>query len=644
MKFFLPALFFVFCICDSFAQYPKLIVQFKDKNNSTFSLNKPFQYLSQRALDRRKRYNILIDSADLPVTKQYKDSLLLAGNVKVLSESKWLNQVLIETTDQAAIDKISSFSFVKSARGIGYRMLKDSFNDKLKSPSNPVNITAAGRPLGITTDTYNYGSNYSQVHIHKGEFLHNKGFHGETIQIAVLDAGFLQYKTISAFDSVRINGQILGERDFVAFDNSVNEDNAHGMYCLSILSANWPGQMVGMAPKAKYWLIRTENAASEYPIEEHNWVAGAEFADSAGCDMISSSLGYSNFDDASFNHTYTDFYKNAAMVSAGASVAVKKGMIVTNSAGNEGNKAWKYILFPADADSVCAVGAINAAGAIAGFSSFGYGTKIKPAIVSVGEGTIIAGLNNQPTSGSGTSFSNPNIAGLIACLWQAFPDFSNMKILNAVYESADRYNFPDDRYGYGIPDFKIAYKLLKHDENIALYGNEWFFATPDPFTNQINIKFIARTDGSAKVELINQFGQTIASQNFSTEKEETYNYTFAELANLPAGFYNVKYSDSTTTRNVVLQKGNIFQKDWLITIPNPFRDNLLIYIKAPESGEVALRLIDAKGSVAETITENLVQNEVHTVRFRSAQKIARGAYFLQYKSKTQKRIVSLIKQ
>lgn len=630
----------LFFLHNVIAQYPKLIVQFKDKSSNMYSLSNPSQYLSQRAVERRKRYNISIDSADLPVAKQYKDSLLSAGNVKLLGESKWLNQVLIETADQNAIKKITAFPFVKSAKGIGYRA---SNSGLIAAAKNPVKISVSSRPAGTTGDTYNYGSSYNQVHIHEGEFLHNKGFHGETMQIAVLDAGFLQYKTITAFDSVRTNGQILGERDFVAFDNSVNEDDSHGMYCLSILSANWPGQMVGTAPKANYWLIRTENAASEYPIEEHNWAAGAEFADSAGCDMISSSLGYNTFDDSSFNHTYADFYKNTAMVSLAASVAVRKGMIVTNSAGNEGAKNWKYLIFPADADSVCAVGAINAAGAIAGFSSYGYTGKVKPNIVSVGAGTVIAGLNNQPASGNGTSFSNPNIAGLIACLWQAFPLYNNMKILDAVYKSADHYSTPDDRYGYGIPNFKIAYRLLKHDQNTELYGNQWLFATPDPFTNQVDIKFAGRTDGPSKAELINAAGQVIASQNIITEKEEIYNYTFTNLANLPSGLYSVKYSDGTLTQSISLQKGNVFEKDWLLAAPNPFKNELIVYLKAPESGEAALRLIDAKGSVIEAVTKSVSQNEINTIRFKNIVNLQRGIYFLQYASKTQKRVIRLLK-
>jgi serine protease AprX len=643
MKNTLIAFFLLSAYATVSAQYPKLIVQLRDKGNSLFRLDNPSEYLSQRAIQRRLRYNIAIDSFDLPVRKNYIDSIRGAGNVNILSTSKWLNQVLIETTDQDALKKIQSFPFVKSTRGIGNRSIADTTSDKLRDPAVTSIPNAANRAEETTANVYNYGSNYPQVHIHEGEFLHNKGYRGEAMQIAVLDAGFQQYRTITAFDSIRNNGQVLGERDFVAFDNSVNEDDSHGMHCLSIMSANWPGKMVGTAPKANYWLLRTENAATEYPIEEHNWVVGAEFADSTGTDLISTSLGYTTFDDPSLNHTYNDLYKNSAMISQGATIAVKKGMIVSVSAGNDGADPWKYISFPADADSVCTVGAVNTAGVIAAFSSYGYPGKVKPNIVSVGVGTVIAGLNNQPTTGNGTSFSNPNVAGLIACLWQAFPNVSNMKILEAVYKSADRYNTPDNRYGYGIPNFRIAYQLLKHNENIASYGNEWLFATPSPFNTELAVKFIGRIDGPVSISLVNHAGQIVATKDFVSEKEEVYSYTFSNLGSLPAGLYSVTYSDGITTRSVAVQKGNLFEKEWLVAIPNPFSNDLAIYIRGQETGEVNLRLIDTRGSVVEVITTQITQNETTTVHFSDVQKIASGVYFLQYIGRSQKRTLRLFK-
>lgn len=640
MKFLLLYFFLLLQFINADAQYSKYIVQLKDKGSNAFSLSNPSQFLSARAIQRRTRFNITMDSVDLPVTQRYVDSLRLAGNVTILSTSKWLNQVLIQTNDNAALNKIKSFSFVKAAQGIGLRVANTTARDKYNEEIKPLERTSNTQKT--TGDFYNYGISYNQVHIHEGEYLHNKGYRGENIQFTILDAGFYQYKTVTAFDSLRLNQQVLGERDFVAFDNSVNEDNDHGMYCLSILSANWPGKMVGTAPKAKYWLIRTENVASEYPIEEHNWVVGAEFADSTGSDMISSSLGYTEFDDASFNHTYNDFYKNTTMVTRGATIAAKKGMIVTNSAGNDGNSSWKYISFPADADSVCTVGSVNNAGVISSFSSYGYAGKIKPNIVSVGEGTVIAGTDNQPHTGNGTSFSNPNIAGLIACLWQAFPNFNNMKILDAVYRSSDRYTSPDNRYGYGIPNFRIAYQLLKKDQNTLLYGNKTLLATPDPFTTQIDATFIGQVNGSAKLQLMNAAGQVIASQNFITEKEEVYNYSFINLGALPAGAYTVQYADSLHTNAIILHKEPP-SKEWLFASPNPFRNSLSVYIKAPETSNASIKLFDAKGSMIEAIHLQLNQNDVRNISFSKASSLPHGVYFVEYISAAQKKTIKVVK-
>lgn len=643
MKLFLPLLIIISCALEANAQYPKHIIQLKDKGSNSFQLNNPSAYLSARAIARRTRYNIPVDSADLPITSRYIDSLRLAGNVTILSTSKWLNQVLIQTTDQNALNKIRSFPFVSSANAAGFRTRTDS-SQRVRFTEEVRPIEASPSQVARTTvDHFNYGNSYDQVHIHEGEFLHNRGFRGENIQIAVLDAGFLNYKNISAFDSIRKNNQVLGERDFVTFDNSVNEDNSHGMFCLSILSANWPNRMVGTAPKANYWLLRTENAASEYPIEEHNWVVGAEFADSTGTDMISSSLGYFDFDDHSFDHTYADFYKNITTVTRGATMAAKKGMIVMNSAGNEGSSSWRYLGFPADADSVCAVGAVNGAGVIANFSSYGFPGKVKPNIVSVGVGTVIAGLNDQPSSGNGTSFSNPNVAGLIACLWQAFPQFNNMKILDAVYKSSDRYNAPTDRQGFGIPNFKTAYRLLKADQNSALYGTEWLFASPNPFTTQIDVRFIGRIDGAAKVDVLNSAGAVVATQNFTTELHEIYNHTFPGLNPLPNGQYTVRYTDNTTTRSVILQKGSLFDNDWLRAVPNPFRNTLGVNLKAPEAGRIEMRLVDVLGRTIEIIAFTVAQNEVKTIQFKNVSRLAKGNYSLQYVGPSQKRVVKLLK-
>ncbi len=634
MKF---TFFFVLIIfsLSAFAQYPKYIVQFRDKNDSPYSLNDPAKYLSAKAIERRIKFNIPLDSSDLPVNPSYINTVLEQGDVRLLSASKWLNQILIYCTDKATIDAIQSLPFVLKTQGIGYRHVMKNV---------PETITAfhpSTRKNAGDTNTFNYGNSYAQIHVHNGEYLHNKGFTGEGLTMAILDAGFNAYTTISAFDSMRLNNQVLGVKDFVDLDNSVTEDDTHGRYCLSIIAANIPDVMIGSAPKANFWLLRTENSSSEYPVEEHNWVAGAEFADSAGADMISSSLGYNQFDNESFNYTYADFYKNKAMVTKGASLAVNKGMIVTNSAGNEGANEWKYILFPADADSVCTIGAINTGGQIANFSSYGYPGKMKPNIVSVGANTVVAG-DNGPVMGSGTSYSNPNIAGLIACLWQAFLNYNNMTILDAVYRSADRYNNPDERYGYDIPNMKKAYRILKHKQNVEFYGNDWLFASPNPFFNEIDTRLIGRVDGTATLQLTDENGTVMAVKSLQTEEEEVYTNSFENLENVPGGNYFIKYTDSLQTRTVSITKENL-QGDWLQATPVPFNKQLKVILKAPETGTATLRLITSNGKIVETMQLNLSLHTQYVLHFNNTAFMPSGIYFIEYKSNTQKKAVRVVK-
>jgi subtilisin family serine protease len=490
---------------------------------------------------------------------------LAQGTVSYLSQSKWLNQILIFTTSATAINNIKNLSFVKSVDPVGPAATSAGPKiDKFKETLTPIKPGGIKQPN--TAITYDYGSSYGQIHIHNGEFLHQRGFTGRGMVIAIIDAGFYHYKTTAAFDSTRAHNRFLGEKDFVDFDNSVNEDYNHGELCLSTIAANVPGVMVGTAPNASFWLLRSEDVNSEYPIEEHNYAAAAEFADSAGADLISCSLGYFQFDDPQFDHTYNDFYKNTTMISRAATYAAKKGMLVTNSAGNEGGGSWNYIIFPADDDSVCTVAATDVSGNIAGFSSYGYPGKVKPNIASVGSGTVLYSPSGL-TSGSGTSFSNPNINGLIACLWQAFPEFNNMAILNAVYQSSDRYNTPDNHYGFGIPNMQNAFKALKALRNQRLYGKEWLFVNNTTFNSSLEIKLIGRLDGDAKLELLDADKKIVASMKVTTEEQEVYELSFKEANNLPAGVYTLQYTDGSTTKTVRVTKGTTIAKSEKLSKP-----------------------------------------------------------------------------
>ena len=446
------------------AQFSRYIIELKDKANNTFSIQEPSLFLSQRAILRRIRYNIAIDSTDLPVTARYIDSIRLSGAVTILNTSKWLNQVAIQTTDAAALTKISSFPFVKQYMAAG-AFQSNNLPDKF-APIHPQGVSAnslyTSQPQNLT-GYYNYGKSNGQVKIHQGDFLHNHGFRGQGMQMAVLDAGFYHYLTLPTFDSIRINNQILGTWDFVVNNASVNEDHPHGMQCLSTIAANIPNTFVGTAPKTSFYLYRTEDAATEYPIEEQNYAAGLERADSLGVEISSTSLGYFQFTNPIFNYTYADMDGNTSISARAADMAAKKGMLLIIAAGNEGSNAWHYLITPSDADSVLAVGAVDTLGNTGAFSSYGPSSdgQIKPAVAAVGWNAAIASTaTGLPLFSSGTSFACPNMAGLATCLWQAFPEENNMGIISALQQSAHIATTPDYRVGYGIPNMKKAFVIL----------------------------------------------------------------------------------------------------------------------------------------------------------------------------------------
>ena len=540
------------------AQFSKYIVRFKDKAGTPFNINNPSQYLSARSIQRRVKQNIAIDSTDLPITPRYLDSVKLAGNVTILNKSKWLNEVCIQTTDAAALAKINSFPFVISSSPVkriqeGNKEITQTRNKFNEEISQTNTATQTSKTNG---DVLNYGNSLAQIHIHEGEFLHNKGFKGEGMLMAIFDGGFRNYLTVTAFDSARNNNQIVETYDFVQNEISVNEDDPHGMYCFSIIAANWPGQLVGSCTKAKYYLYRTEDVATEFPIEEQNWAAAAERADSIGVDVFSTSLGYSTFDNPVFNHTYADMNGKITIIARANTMAARKGIISVVAAGNDGNNAWHFIATPADADSIVTTGAVNTSGVVASFSSYGPTSdgRVKPTVASVGQGTAIAGLNNLQTFGNGTSFATPNLAGLITCLWQAFPEFTNMQIIEAVKRSSSIYTTPNDRIGYGIPNFHKAYDDLFQQRallqvNIIL-GNDWLKAYPNPFKQNFTLIMKPKYTGSTTFKLFDSKGNLFLIKQVTGQQGQAQIITFDNLQPLAKGIYILHYAN-------VLGKGNI---------------------------------------------------------------------------------------
>lgn len=460
MKKLLFLFFIILLASQSFSQFSHHIIYFKDKAATSYSLANPSAYLSQRAIERRRAYNIRIDSSDLPVPASYISQVKNINGVRILNSSRWFNAISVSLSNNNLLAQIDALPFVKKTNAIAARRLPpEPYEEDEMTPFFPTQ----NRVQNTQSNYFDYGaSSLNEIHLHKGEFLHNLGLRGQNMDIAVIDGGFYQYNTYKAFDSVNANNQILETWDFVTGDASVAEDISHGMSCLSAIAANIPGQFIGTAPKAGFRLYRSEDAASEYPIEEFNFVCAAERADSSGSDIISCSLGYSTFTNPAFNYTYADMNGDKTMAAIGADIAARKGMLLFIAAGNSGNDGWKYLVTPADADSVLAVGAVNTAGVPGSFSSYGPSAdgRVKPDIASVGVSAIVQTGANTVGLGNGTSFACPKIAGLGTALWQGFPEFNNMQILQTIKESGSTYNTPDNRIGYGIPDMKKAFSSL----------------------------------------------------------------------------------------------------------------------------------------------------------------------------------------
>lgn len=504
-------------LSSAFAQVApgKYFIEFSDKANSPYTPSRPGEFLSLRAVERRERQGIAIEQNDIPVDQTYIDRIR-KFNAVILTRSKWLNGITISCPDSLIIDSILQLPFVK--RIVMNKFIKNVYNsysdNKFMStePSCEVNKNLA--PTGAvdynTNAEFNYGPSYNQIHMLKGDSLHKLGYRGKGMVIAVLDAGFYNVDTLPVFDSLMFNNQILGTKDFVSPGNNVYHEYRHGMEVLSCMGGNLPGFLIGTAPEADYWLLRSEDVNSEYIIEEYNWIAAAEFADSAGADIINSSLGYRMFDDPSQSHTCADMNGSTTPATIGANIATSKGMIVVNSAGNSGGSTWKCVSSPADGNLVLAVAAVDSNGIRAGFSSTGESTgRIKPNIAAMGRGAVVSSSVGTIIHNNGTSFSSPIIAGMVACLWQAAPDMNNHLISSAVEWSGHQASNPDSLLGYGIPDFIRALRQV-HAGNMV--RQQTLNICPNPFSDQLTVSFHTNRSQEFDLFLRDNLGRVVLSQ------------------------------------------------------------------------------------------------------------------------------------
>ncbi len=539
---------------QSFAQVApdKYYVQFTDKINSPYSIDQPEDFLTQRALDRRTTQGIAIVENDIPVNPQYIQGVTDQG-AEILNATRWLNGVTIYTTSSSVLDAILDLPYVENVRALldmNPGIKKSFFEEEMYGDELYETVTRSA-------DALDYGMADFQISQINGKPLHDEGYRGEGMVIAVLDGGFSGADVHPVFDSLWNNNQILGTKSFVNVGGSVFIESGHGKSVLSCMGANDPGVMIGTAPKASYWLLHSEDVKSENLIEEYNWVSAAEFADSVGADVINSSLSYVVFDDPQWDHIYDDLDGNTAVATFGGDIAASKGILVCNSAGNSGNSSFPWNGAPADGDSVLSVGSVRDNNQRSGFSSIGPTAdgRIRPVTMALGSDATVAYENSGVGTGSGTSFSSPIIAGMSTCLWQANPTMKVMDIYEAIKESGSQSNNPDNQMGWGIPDYALANSILTTVENQDIAKLELVTVWPNPFTRSLNIKFNIKTAREVKVELRNIEGTLLYLGDLQISEIGQLTDLGWDWENLPAGIYIllVKTSDGVDVERLIKQ-------------------------------------------------------------------------------------------
>lgn len=525
---------FLFVFFISFASWAQedAWVYFNAKANEQTYLDAPTTMLSQRALDRRKTQNIALDFKDIPLNKTFVNQLKTLPDLEVMAQSKWLNALHIRGSIEA-IKGLLNLPFVATIDFANKAL--NEIHTKTKKIKHKQEIVITAGSVGFT-----YGASDNQITMLNGNALHQQNYTGSGKIIAVLDGGFPGVNTIQTFKRLRDNNKILGGYDFVNRDDNFYSGGTHGTYVLSSMGGYKENALVGTAPDASYYLFITEDNSYENPVEESFWVEAAEKADSLGVDIITTSLGYfGDHTNPAYNHTYEEMSGDATFISKGANIAFSRGMIVVASAGNEGDTAEPHIGSPADAFSVIAVGAVTAKKLRAEFSSIGpsYDGRIKPDVMAQGQSTVLSDEGGNVVTSNGTSFSGPIIAGMTACLWQAYPNKTNQQIKEMILAAGDRYKTPTNQYGYGIPDFNSALvhglpsgSGINNDEN----SNNFFYISPNPTSNNITISF-PESFNKGKITFYSVYGQKVLENNNVVPLE------IISLKNLATGSYFYKF-------------------------------------------------------------------------------------------------------
>jgi subtilisin family serine protease len=535
---------------SSFAQ-DRYAIFFKYKPQIELSLNEPTAFLTSKALARRARENVKADSLDLPVSKKYIDQVLTLSNY-VLYSSKWLNAT-ITITDATRASEIANLPFVSNIELVGRGFLPNqntgidaklsaAATQKLRIPSSENE-----RILAFQANTYDFQNELIGITQMLAE-----GYSGKGITIAVFDAGFPGVNTSAALRHLETNKQLIATKDFVRpWNSNVFQDNQHGMNVLSLIASKDPAILIAGAPDANYILAMTEEVATEYRVEEYNWVRAAEFSDSLGVDIITSSVGYWDFDDLAMNYTMADLDGKTTTITKGATIAAVKGILVVNSVGNYGSSA-STLVAPADAEGILAIGSVNKDFTVSSFSSRGPtgDGRIKPDLVTFGNGVFVIRSNGVVGTVNGTSFSAPQITALAAGIWQARPEWTKDKLIEMLLASGTNATRPDNQIGHGIPRFREALygQILSAEENIEIIQWKIF---PNPLDgDQLTIYF--GTDIASEFTLLDMNGRVLDRKNLS--RSSTRVPYQVSVVGLKPGLYLIQLQDGQLIRRSKLMK------------------------------------------------------------------------------------------
>ena len=509
-------------------------VFFKFKPQKEYSLGSPSKFLTEKAIQRRLREKFPLDSLDLPVTASYIQGISLLSQ-ELLYVSKWLNAAIV-VTDAEGKKKMEGLPFVQKvdwvAKGFIYRTGNRNSTEVPASPSKKWALEESYRQAAA----YDFQNELLGI-----PAMHQAGFTGKGITVAVFDSGFPGLDKSIAFSHVFTNSQVLGQLNVVRpWIKDVFRDNEHGTQVASLILANQASTLVAGAHQANVIFAITEDVATEYPIEELNWVRAAEYADSLGVDIINSSLGYLDFDEPSLTYTKSQLDGKTTYVTRGATLAAKRGILVVNSVGNYGSAGSSSLVAPADADGILAVGAVNSSSTVSAFSSRGPTAdgRIKPELVAFGQNPVLIRGSGQVGAASGTSFSAPQIAALAAGLWQAKPEWTKDELLTNLLKSGSQYAAPDQNLGYGIPNFRSAFygALLGLNEEVELGSNIY----PNPLrTESLSIRF--GKELRMTLQILDSSGRKVVER--VGERSAVKDPYLFSLADLTSGIYFIQLLD-----------------------------------------------------------------------------------------------------